>query len=102
MELAGTIVHEATHAWLSSLGFQDHPARRHRIEAVCIRAEVAFARRLPDGAELAERYATYVVETLSAGPEPFSRRAKRERDLLALQDLGAPNWLLRILRPIFL
>jgi len=96
-ELACTVAHEACHAWLSSIGFINRQERRHRVEAVCYRTEAAFARRLPDGRELSERYMTYASEAIEEGPEAYSLRARRERDLLALADLGAPTWLLGLL-----
>jgi len=47
-EVALVIVHEATHARLYSMGIRYLPAMRERIERACVRAEVAFAKELPD------------------------------------------------------
>jgi ankyrin repeat protein len=47
-EIALTLVHEATHARLSELGFgRAKGVLRVRIERVCLRAEIDFARRIP-------------------------------------------------------
>ena len=98
-DLASTIVHEAAHAWLTALGFESRPDRRHRIEAVCYRAQAAFARRVPDERELAELYEGCALVALADGPQAFSDQARRELDLSALADLGAPKWIVRLLQP---
>ncbi len=99
-ELASTIVHEATHAWLCALGFGDRQDRRHRIESICYRREAAFARRVPGGGELAELYDICASNALAEGPAAYSPRARRELDLQALADLGAPSWVIRLLGSI--
>jgi hypothetical protein len=50
-KLALLIVHEATHGRLHALGVEGPSADRERIERICVRQEVALARRLggPDG-----------------------------------------------------
>jgi hypothetical protein len=45
--LAILLVHEATHARLELAGVRQWPDRRMRFERVCVRAEIAFADRLP-------------------------------------------------------
>src|SRR6185503_13261504 len=47
--IAAAIVHEATHARLWRCGFGYDEEVRQRVEAVCVRREVAFANKLPDG-----------------------------------------------------
>jgi hypothetical protein len=99
-ELAATLVHEATHARLSHLGFKYENARsRVREEAVCLRQEIAFARRLPDGDELAES-----AERRLASLDPsdyddaaFDRSFVAHRLRLARRTrmLGVPGWFLR-------
>ena len=96
--VAGTIVHEAAHAWLNSLGFDDRPEQRHRIEAICYRSEALFIRRVPGWIELADVYEGCALLALEDGPQAFSTEAKRDLDLLALADLGAPNWIVRLLK----
>jgi hypothetical protein len=51
-KLALTIVHEATHARLWRAGFRYTPDIRARIEHICVRAELDFARQLPRAQEL--------------------------------------------------
>ena len=47
--LAAVIVHEATHARLWRRGIRYEEAQRPRIEEICIRREIAFAVKLPNG-----------------------------------------------------
>jgi hypothetical protein len=54
-ELAMTIVHEATHARIESLGVRYEEPLRTRIESLCVAQEAAFARTLPGGELLADR-----------------------------------------------
>ena len=56
-DIALTIVHEATHARLQGIGIHYTPASAPRIEACCVAQEIAFAQRLPDGAQLASEAA---------------------------------------------
>jgi hypothetical protein len=97
--IAATIVHEATHARLESCGIEYVEGMRHRIEAICLRQEIAFAAKLPNGQELQE--AAEHILTLCTGPGFWSKTSMRERDLAgsleALRYLGAPEWLLRVL-----
>jgi hypothetical protein len=51
-DIALAIVHEATHARLARCGIAYTEDRRARIEAVCVRRELALAARLPRGAQL--------------------------------------------------
>jgi hypothetical protein len=46
--LASTIVHEGTHSRLDNDGFAYFPdAVRRRIESICVRAQLAFMKKLP-------------------------------------------------------
>ena len=53
-QIAATIVHEATHARLAGYGIAYDEPIRHRVEAICLRREIAFANKLPNGAEVRE------------------------------------------------
>jgi hypothetical protein len=53
-ELALTIVHEGTHARLRRHGFGYDETIRARIERICIRNELAVARRFSDSGDLVE------------------------------------------------
>ena len=55
--LALTIVHEATHARIAGRGIKYTGTQRGRHERLCVKAEVNFARKLPDGETVAERLA---------------------------------------------
>jgi hypothetical protein len=52
--IASIIVHEATHAhpYLRKLGYPEN--LRYRIERICIKQQLAFARRYPNGKEAVE------------------------------------------------
>lgn len=52
--VASTIVHEGTHARLRCSGVRYPSTLRRRIEEICIREEIRFARRIPDAASLLE------------------------------------------------
>ena len=82
--LALTLVHEGAHARLARAGCRYHEAARGRIERVCVRQEAAFARRIPG----ADRLVDEAEERLENPDELFSNRARRERELAALHELG--------------
>jgi hypothetical protein len=95
--IAATIVHEATHArlWRRGIGYDENV--RGRVEAICIRRELAFARTLPSGEHVYEQ----AQDALSNPPATWTDTAVRDRDLegsvQALRHLGVPNWLVRAL-----
>lgn len=74
--IAVTIVHEATHARLFKRGFGYVEEVRDRVEEICLRRDLAFTARLPDGARARERAAA----TLAALPD-MSDEANLLRDL---------------------
>lgn len=86
--IAAAIVHEATHARLWHLGFGYDEAIRERVEAACLRREVAFARKLPDG-QAVSRWAN---DALAMTPAYWTNEAATERDragaLAVLDHLG--------------
>jgi hypothetical protein len=95
--IAAAIVHEATHARLDRRGIAYDEALRPRLEAVCLRREIAFAAKLPDGAmvrDSAER-----TLALCDSPDYWTNAAFAERfdrdNIRELHDLGAPDWLIR-------
>jgi hypothetical protein len=95
--IAATIVHEATHArlWRCGIGYAENI--RGRVEAVCFRRELAFARKLPNGEHAREKALDY----LAMPPATWTDTADRDRDLEGsvetLRYLGAPNWVVRAL-----
>jgi hypothetical protein len=94
--IASVIVHEATHARLMQCSIGYDESIRSRVEAICIRRQVAFTTRLPGGADArdeAER---------SLGPRPpefWTNTAYRDRRnagaVEALRHLGVPNYRIR-------
>jgi hypothetical protein len=92
-DVAATIVHETTHAWLESLGFTYRAERRPRIEAICHRAEAALARRLPNGAALASYCEERAAAVLSQSDADWSDAAFLKKDATRLRALYVPEWL---------
>src|SRR5262249_27615502 len=96
--IASVIVHEATHARLERCGITYDEDRRVRIEAICLRRELALAARLPDSAELQQLISEH-LDWNGANPDFFSdaqfRERRRNGAIEALRQLDAPNWLIR-------
>ena len=93
--IAATIVHEAAHARLLRCGIAYEEELRPRVEAVCLRRELAFAAKLPNGEqvrELAER-----TLALCTSQDHWADAAFDERNVAELRNLGTPEWLVRIL-----
>jgi hypothetical protein len=85
---AMVIVHEATHARLCRMGVGRHPDRA-RIEGVCVRAEIEFARKVAGTERLivgakAKLATRYWEGSVPAGAD------------LYLKHLGFPGWARRI------
>jgi len=53
--LASTIIHEVTHARLWRKGFRYDQEIRRRIESACVREQIRFALRLPEGPQIVSR-----------------------------------------------
>jgi len=98
--IATVIVHEATHARLRRCGFGYEEEQRPRIEQICLRREIAFATRLPNGDAVRDQAERTL--TLCATGEYWTDRALHERriegGLETLRYLGVPAWLLPLLR----
>jgi hypothetical protein len=98
-EIALTIVHEAAHARLWRLGVPYTEDLRPRVEAICIRREVAFARKLPDGKDWAD-WVERGIKSFDGQfltDQAFSEREKkyRWRSLRHIRKLGMPKWFVR-------
>ena len=89
--IACTVVHEATHARLFSLGIGYEEPIRHRVELACIRASLLAAQRLPDGASEVKRCRAQML----IAPEYFSEEKYLERRVSYLRQLGCPDWFVR-------
>jgi hypothetical protein len=96
--IAATIIHEAAHARLFRLGIGNHEDIRARVEAICLRREMAFARKLPNGREIQEA-AEHMINVCD--DDYWSNAAIRQRELAefaeAMRHLGAPEWLIWVL-----
>jgi hypothetical protein len=92
-------VHEATHARLMRCGIGYDEALRARVEAVCMRREIAFAAKLPDGKEITDR-AKDNLERCADGSY-LTNVAFRQRyddaNISELRRLGCPAWLIQAL-----
>ena len=88
-DIASTLVHESTHAWLDAKGFAYSPELRWRIEKVCFRRQLAFARRLSEPGDLVGQ----AERQLQRSPDYFTREASRQRVVVKLVELGVPRWL---------
>jgi hypothetical protein len=89
--LAMTLVHEATHGYLASCGITYEVARRCQIERICILGEIAFARKLPNPADLLAE----AESRLNLGQEYWKDDAFFDRQVEALENSGAPRWLVK-------
>jgi hypothetical protein len=89
--LASIIVHEATHARLSRMGFGYKEDVREKVERICLRRELAFAAKVPGGIPQ-----MWAEASLRALPD-FSTKAMLQRDIEGLREdlrhLNMPNWL---------
>jgi hypothetical protein len=95
-ELALTLVHEATHARLDKLKIKYTEEIRHRVEQLCVKSEIAFAKRLPNGQKFVE-----IAESRLQTPESYWTNAQfQQRDLDTLAELRKKSWVARILYPI--
>lgn len=103
--LASVIVHEATHARLRSYGIGYGERTRPRIEAICIRRELAFAAKIPNG-QRSREWAEQRLASCSAANLSDAARATRDYDWYVeeFRRLGVPHWVVKALfaprRPI--
>ncbi|GMR07395.1 MAG: hypothetical protein BMS9Abin26_0398 [Gammaproteobacteria bacterium] len=93
--LASTIVHEAQHARLFRLGIGYEVEIMARVEQVCYTAQKILGLRIPNGDEVVE----YANEKLRGDIEyEYSDVASIEADFNALDELGCPLWIQKLLR----
>jgi hypothetical protein len=95
--IASTIVHEATHARLMRCGIGYDEELRGRVEAVCLRSELAFAAKLPNGDQVRDRVERTLELCTTNGHWSNAAFEKRyiEGASEAARHLGIPDWLLR-------
>jgi hypothetical protein len=94
--IASVIMHEATHARLRRCGIGYEEDLRLRVEKACVRRELAFAAKLPDGEQIR---AQRDPELAYLPPSYWTNQAFIDRHLKgsaeALHYLGMPNWFIR-------
>ena len=102
--LATTIVHEATHARLWRHGIRYEEAQRPHIEEICLRREIAFAAKLPNGEDARDQAERTLA--LCATGAYWTSAAFRERYIEGgveiLRYMGAPGWLALVFRWLLL
>ncbi|AZN96408.1 hypothetical protein EJ066_03390 [Mesorhizobium sp. M9A.F.Ca.ET.002.03.1.2] len=90
-QVAGAIVHEATHARLDQRGISYEEKLRDRVEQVCMERELAFAAKLPDGSRIRQW-----VEARQKEPSDYSDVAldasRIQSARAALLHLNTPSW----------
>ncbi|WP_439357269.1 hypothetical protein [Bradyrhizobium sp. DASA03007] len=98
--IASAIVHEATHARLDRWGIRYKEAARLRVERICIRSELNFARHLPDADALQEQIAQRLDWCRDGNTHYTDQNMLLEIDqgnADALRHLGAPEWVIALL-----
>lgn len=94
--LAATLAHEAMHARLMRWGFGYEERIRVRIEAICIKASMNFARRLPLSEMESRGYIMWSAKRmLERDTAYWSDEGRLEAKAAALLKLGCPEWLVR-------
>jgi hypothetical protein len=95
--IAAAIVHEGTHArfWRCGIGYEE--GQRHRVEAACLRRELAFAARLPNGTQARENAERCLTEYPPSfwTDAAFSERSL-DNEIQAVRYLGMPDWVVRL------
>jgi hypothetical protein len=80
MAIAMLIVHEGTHARLWKRGLGRHPDRE-AIERICVRAEIAFASRVPNSERLIEGARAKLQSRWWEAPQTTDRMLRRIDEL---------------------
>ena len=94
--MASIIVHEATHGFPCLLKFGYPENLRHRIERICIRQQLDFARKCGDDQLCDQIERLLRIKASHWSNESFQER-KWMRGLEALKTYGVPIWLAKTL-----
>jgi hypothetical protein len=93
--IASAIVHEATHARLENWGIRYDEAVRLRIERICTRRELDFARRL-SGVDALKEEIAWRLDLSRDGSTHYTdqnmRQSLDQGSAEALRHLGMPQW----------
>jgi hypothetical protein len=95
--IASIIVHEATHAHRCLIKFGYPEERRFRIEQICMRQQLAFADRLPNGGAIRKEIEWNLTRPSSDWSSDALRNLHLAGELVAARQVGIPDWLVRIL-----
>ncbi|WP_316189481.1 MULTISPECIES: hypothetical protein [unclassified Bradyrhizobium] len=97
--IASAIVHEATHARLEKLGIRYQEAARQRIERICARRELDFARRL-SGVDALLAEITWRLDRCSEENAFYTDQTMWEKTVQGnaeiLRHLGTPEWVITL------
>jgi hypothetical protein len=97
--IASTIVHEATHARLEKWGIRYDEAVRHRIERICARRELDFARRL-SGVDALQEEITWRLDRCNEESAIYADQSMWEKvdqgSAEMLRHLGTPEWVIAL------
>ena len=96
VDLALTIVHEATHARIVNSGIGWWPDLFERIERRCIRSEIAFCRRLALAGYRVSARIVWYEERLTR--PVYSRQLRKARRIRAAKLHGLPSWVQRLMK----
>jgi hypothetical protein len=97
--IASAIVHEATHARLAKWGVRYDEAARHRIERICARRELDFARRLSGVDALLEEINWRLDRCNEENTSYTDKNMWEEIDqghADILRHLGTPEWVIAL------
>jgi hypothetical protein len=92
LQIATVLVHEGAHAWLDRMGVNYDAGQRWRVEAVCLRSELSFLRRVPSADWLIE----HTQHQLAHGAEDYTDAAFLSRRVAKLRQIGVPEPLIRL------
>ena len=97
--IASAIVHEATHARLEKRGIRYDEAVRHRIERICARRELDFARHL-SGVDALHEEITWRLDLCHDGTEHYTDQnmwqGRDQGNADILRHLGTPEWVIAL------
>jgi hypothetical protein len=92
--IASTIVHEASHAHPCLLKFGYPEALRYRIERICMRRQLAFAGKLPNGAAARAQVERLLALQPSYWLSDSLKKSRLQSGTAALREAGVPEWLI--------
>jgi hypothetical protein len=95
--IASIIVHEATHAHpcLRKLGYPEE--FRYRIEQICIKQQLAFAKKHPNGKDAIEQAEQLLALDQSFWSNAAFRERRPKQELAAATAAGFPQWLVKVI-----